>query len=65
MNDVTQNENPKQVLIDWVDTVRSAAIRANNTLHSDNKDAKDYASDYMSTIIGACDVMNAVLKNSK
>lgn len=57
-------KNPKQVLIDWVISVRSAAERANNALHSGRKDAMDVASDEIGVIRGMCEAMLNVLENS-
>jgi hypothetical protein len=58
-------KNPKQVLIDWVVSVRSAAGRANNVLHSGRKDAMDVASDEIGMIRGMCESMLSVLENSE
>ena len=59
-----EEKNPKQVLIDWVINVRSAANRANAALHSERKDAKDVASDEIGMIRGMCESMMVVLENS-
>ena len=59
-----KEKNPKQVLIDWVVGVRSAASRANNALHSGRKDAMDVASDEIGMIRGMCESMLNVLENS-
>ena len=65
MNQPEEKEkNPKQVLIDWVVGVRSAASRANGALHSGRKDAMDVASDEIGMIRGMCVSMMAVLENS-
>lgn len=59
-----KEKNPKQVLIDWVVGVRSAAGRANNALHSGRKEAMDVASDEIGVIRGMCESMLNVLENS-
>lgn len=62
--DQPKEKNPKQVLIDWVIGVRSAANRAKNLLHSGRKDAVDLASDEIASITGRCEAIMAVLENS-
>lgn len=62
--DQPEEKNSKQVLIDWVMGVRSAADTANTVLHSDRKDAMNVASDYIGMIRGMCVSMMAVLENS-
>lgn len=59
-----KEKNPKQVLIDWVVGVRSAASRASGALHSGRKDAMDVASDEIGVIRGMCESMLSVLENS-
>lgn len=59
-----EEKNPKQVLIDWVTGVRSAAYRANTALHIGGKDAMGVASDEISMIRGMCEAMMVVLENS-
>jgi hypothetical protein len=63
-SDQPEEKNPKQVLIDWVTGVRSAAYRAKNVLHSGRKDAVDLASDEIASITGMCEAMMVVLENS-
>ena len=64
MNQPEEKEkNPKQILIEWVISVRSAANRANAALHS-RKDAMNVASDEIGMIRGMCVSMMAVLENS-
>lgn len=63
-----KEKNPKQVLIDWVSNVQSAAVNGRNAIHNHNglnRDQKlDKSSDYFERIIGQCETMMAVLNNS-
>lgn len=63
-----KEKNPKQVLIDWVGNVQSAAVNGRNVIHNNsglNKDQKlDKSSDYFERIIGQCETMMTVLNNS-
>ena len=63
-----KEKNPKQVLIDWVGNVQTAAVNGRNVIHNNNglnRDQKlDKSSDYFERIIGQCETMMAVLNNS-
>ena len=63
-----KEKNPKQVLIDWVGNVQTAAVNGRNAIHNNNglnRDQKlDKSSDYFERIIGQCETMMAVLNNS-
>lgn len=63
-----KEKNPKQVLIDWVSNVQSAAVNGRDIIHNHNglnRDQRlDKSSDYFERIIGQCETMMAVLNNS-
>lgn len=63
-----KEKNPKQILIDWVRNVNSAATCGKNALHNNNglsKEKKfDVASGQFERIIGQCEAMMTVLNNS-
>lgn len=55
------NKNPKQILIDWVDGVYEVSIHVRNAIKDRNL---DLATDENARIIGMCEAMKIVLKNS-
>ena len=66
-NPVSQEHNPRQIFIDWVENVRKDALRANNQLKNargkKNKDQFiDDATDYIGSIIGSCDAIMTIIK---
>ena len=67
-----QEDNPKQILIDWINDIYDLAKRGRDYTKVDSpyKDKVsregrlDIASDYFSNILGQCTAIKSTLKNS-
>ena len=65
---IGKEKNPKQVLIDWVTSVQHDASMGNSFIHTNSgcskEDKLNEAAEYFSRILGQCQAMMTVLKNS-
>ena len=63
-----KEKNPKQVLIDWVNNVNFVASTGDNFIQTNNGFSKEdklkEAANYFNQIMGQCEAMMTVLKNS-
>jgi hypothetical protein len=63
-----KEKNPKQVLIDWVNNVYFVASTGDNFIQTNNGFSKEdklkEAANYFNQIMGQCEAMMTVLKNS-
>ena len=65
---IGKEKNPKQVLIDWVMNVQHAASSGHNIIYANNGFTKEeklrMADEWFNRILGQCETMMTVLKNS-